>query len=776
MAERAVSAPPDASRPDLVGSAPAGVSLLPADVAVLAHVAARAAVRRHGVLRRLESLPYEVCLVLLAAPVGSGKTTAVRQWVESDGHRFGRRFGWLRLTDAHSDPARLLPDLALTLGRLGVPADEGPASTLDPDLAVSRLAAAVRRRGRPVVLVLDDVNRLRARRSLDLVAALAEELPPGSRIMALADHRPRLRTSRLLAEGRYVELGGDDLAFTRDETQAYLEQVGLDLPADAVDELLRRTEGWAQGLRLAASVLGQTSDPAAAVWRFTGEADEVADYFRHEVLARRSPDLVRFLMRTAVLGSMSGALCDAVLRTTGSAAWTAETHALGLFATPLDDRGEWYRYHRLFGEMLRAELRRREPGADLTILRRAAAWFEQQGCRVEAIEHAIAGRGAFTAARLIVAHTQYLTSRGEIDQVRRWLDQLDEDTLELYPPLAVMAGWVWALTGDAARARAALRTAEGGSFEGPLPDGSVSLESAIVRLRAALAVDGVERMLLDAQRAVDLEPPGSPWHTMAALHLGAAAMVNGHDENADRWLEHSARFGRAEQASGALTALAESALHAAERGDWSMAEVCLAECVQLRDAGHLQHYMPSLLTNLAGAFVALHTGDTRRALAETHAALALYEAPSPAAFPWLAVQAAVGLGHLFLTLGDRPAAERKLAEARSHLAVLPTAGVLPAWVGRLADAVESAREESTVAEDSTLTTAELRVLRLLPTHLPLGGIADQLVVSRNTVKSQVAAIYRKLGAENRAEAVRSARERGLLEEALPGNRPGPSGR
>jgi LuxR family maltose regulon positive regulatory protein len=143
-------------------------------------------------------------------------------------------------------------------------------------------------------------------------------------------------------------------------------------------------------------------------------------------------------------------------------------------------------------------------------------------------------------------------------------------------------------------------------------------------------------------------------------------------------------------------------------------------------------------------------------------ALSLSESPSPVAFPWLAVQAAGTLGQLLLELGDTLGAERKIAEARRHLALLSTAGALTAWVDGLARAVDQALAQSMVAEASTLTTAELRVLHLLPTHKSLAQIADELFVSRNTVKSQAAAIYRKLGAKSRSEAVSRAEENGLV--------------
>jgi LuxR family maltose regulon positive regulatory protein len=719
-------------------------------------------VRRERLLRRLRSLPVDVQLVAFVAPRGYGKTTTARQWTDTTQDAVH----WLSATPAHGDPARLTDDLArigqapepgIAGGRLGVVADR-------PDESItSQVLAAIRRVGRPVMVVLDDLHQVRSGAARELVVGLAEQLPRGSRMVALTDERPRWRVSSLIAQGRYRELGVDDLAFDRDEADALARQIGLRLPTEAVDELVERTEGWPLGLQLAMRMAESSDDPLGALRGLSGDTQVFAEYFRHEVLWDLPSTMVRFLMQTAVLETVSGPLCDAVLATTGLAARLELAADHGLYLR-IDGRHRgWYRYHRLFAEMLRAELRRSEPAAGRRILRRASQWYQDQGRPTEAIELALAAGDSATAARLIVVNTQYFNSRGQLSLVRGWLEQLDEGILAGYPPLAPMAAWIWALMGDAPRARRALRIAEAGSFDGPLPDGSVSIESAVLRARAALAPDGVDRMLLDAGRAVTLEPPGSYWHTQAALMLGAAHLANGTEQEATRWFEHAAQFSADHQRPGASTALGELALLAADRGDWPMARTYHRESANHIAAGQLQNHMPTLLCYLAGARLALHGRDVDRTRAEMQAAVALYHTPSSAAFPWLTVQAAVLLGRLYLELGDPTAAAHMLADARRHVVTLPDAGVMPVWIEQLAGAVEDASARSKTKEASTLTAAELGVLRLLPTHLSLAQIADQHVVSRNTVKTQVASIYRKLGVNDRTDAVDRARAQGLLD-------------
>jgi len=318
------------------------------------------------------------------------------------------------------------------------------------------------------------------------------------------------------------------------------------------------------------------------------------DYFLEEVLTRQSAETARFLLRTSVLDRICGSLCDAVLDTTGSAAWLNELHALNLFIIPEDDQGEWYRYHRLFAEMLQSELQRREPGEGARVRRRAAAWYEEDGQPDQAVRYAMAAGDQRTAARLITAHAQRFNSAGRVRLVREWLDALDEQLLSDEPPLAAMAAWVWALTGDGPRALSALHVAESASYDGPMPDGSASLESAVVRARASLAPHGLAAMRVDAERAVALEPPGSPWHTLASLLHGSACLLLGDRDDAVQEFERAARLGREDARPGSSFALGQLALLAVDDGDWPTAASCAYDARGLIDAAGLETAVTSL--------------------------------------------------------------------------------------------------------------------------------------------------------------------------------------
>jgi LuxR family maltose regulon positive regulatory protein len=270
-------------------------------------------------------------------------------------------------------------------------------------------------------------------------------------------------------------------------------------------------------------------------------------------------------------------------------------------------------------------------------------------------------------------------------------------------------------------------------------------------------------MLADARRAFELESPGGPWYGLAGLLFGSALLLNGEPDAAAKAWERAAFFGRQEEPSGASFSLAQLSLLAAERGDWQAAEDYATESWALIETAGLPEYLSSIAAYLARARVAVHRGDITEARRHVGRALRLYVSPSPAAVPWFAAQAALILGRILLDLDDHAAARLKVAEAGRHLNRLLTEGVLRDQHRRLAADLARHGGGRRVPSAMTLTAAEMRVLDLLPTHLTLAEIADELHISRNTVKSQVASVYRKLRAATRTEAVREGRNLGLIE-------------
>ncbi|HEY6749143.1 MAG TPA: AAA family ATPase [Mycobacteriales bacterium] len=717
-------------------------------------------VERSALLARLELVRDDVPLVLVTAPAGYGKTTVLSQASAAD----GRDVAWVTVEEADADPVRFAGRVALALHRIQpLDADvlEAFATGDGPPhgAALPLLLRSLRGWERPALLVLDDVHRLRSVPAMSFVRALVDGLPPGFRI--LIGSRLALSLGRLRSEGRSAEFGAGDLAFSEAEVRAVLTGEGLVPSGETVQAVVRRTEGWPAGVYLAALAIRASLDAPDAAGRIAGDDPFVADYFQ-ELLVRESPDTIRFLLRSAPLEEMCASLCDRVLGRSGSASQLTEAARRNLFVVPLDRRGEWYRLHHLFADFLLSELRRREPDEESQVHRAAASWYEEHLLPERAIRHAIAGRDIGAAARLVNRYAREFWAAGRLDTVREWIASLDDDGLTSYPPLAITAAWISAFEGDRLSAQRFLDAAERGSFAGPLPDGSASLASATTVMRAVMGVWGVDRMLVDAVAAVELEPPGAPWHPGAIGALGVAHVLAGDKGLAVKELELAAERGREAQRVAASAALAELSLLAAERGDWSRAEDLADDALDLVVAAGLQQHVFTILSHTAAARVAVHRGDETQARRQVGAALRLYATPSPAAFPWISAQFTINLAHILLDLGDLAAARFRAGEARRHVVRLPTQGVLRHQLSALSVRLTGARGDSPASSAMALSAAEMRVLQLLPTHLTLGEIGEELHTSRHTVKTQVASVYRKLESSTRTEAVRRGRALGLV--------------
>src|SRR3954466_3073934 len=373
-------------------------------------------IRRTRLLEALAAPPERTSLILVTAPAGYGKTTALSQWAARD----SREFAWVTVDEADQDPVRLAGHVALALHRIqpldpavfrALAVGDGPRHLA----ALTHLLTSLRKWNRPGVLVLDDVHELRNVAAMNFIRALAAGLPAGFHLAAAS--RQRLGFGRLRSEDRSAEFGVEDLAFTKQEARAVLAHAGVDFSDDTVDALMRRTEGWPAGVYLAARAIRSASDAAVAASRLTGDDPYIVDYFRDELLVPESAETVRFLMRTAPLDQMSGALCDHVLGCSGSAHRLAEAARRNLFVVPLDRRDEWYRYHGLVAEMLLSELRRREPGEESRVHRRAADWYEEHGQPEKASEPRPGGGPPPAAPRLINRHAQSLVAAGRLHTV-----------------------------------------------------------------------------------------------------------------------------------------------------------------------------------------------------------------------------------------------------------------------------------------------------------------------------------------------------------------------
>ena len=583
------------------------------------------------------------------------------------------------------------------------------------------------------------------------------------RLVFASRAQPPLRIARLRAEGKITEIGPGDLALTCDEASSLLRNADLALAGEDVAELHERTEGWPAGLYLAALYLREGGSFASAAFSFGGADRLVSDYLESEFLCRISRRQRAFLTRTAVLERMCGPLCDAVLELGGSAAVLADLAGANLLLVPLDRRGEWYRYHHLFRDMLLAELGRLEPGLMPVLRRRAAGWYERNGSPEEALEYSMAAGDVDGAARLAGQLVVPAYRQGRVTTIQRWFRWLeDRGGITGHPMAAVLASLFAALTGRPVDAERWADAVDRWQYGDPARPGDPSAEAWAALLRAILCRRGAEQMRADADEAVRGFAAGSFVTPAPALLQGIARILCGDLDGGDLSLEDAVSVGEEADAPDDLAiALCERSLAAMARNQWDRAED-LAERARtvLRRAGIQESYMTPLICALR-ARAAIHRGDVPAARRELLSAQHLRPLLTYA-LPYLAVQTRIELARVHLALADPAGARTLMREVDDLLRRLPGLGTLVGEARALR--AQLARERgSGVPGASALTAAELRLLPLLSTHLSFPEIAAEMFLSRYTVKSQAMSIYRKLGASSRNEAVARSRELGILE-------------
>jgi len=720
-------------------------------------------VRRSSLIGRL-TRPDSCPIVSVVAPAGYGKTTLLSQWAE----RSGQAFAWVSLDEADNDPKVLLTYIAEALdevepisGRV-FDALVSPAGSV-PGSILPRLGSAFSSMHTPVVLILDDVHVLHSLECRTALSMLADHVPAGSRLVLAGRADPPLRIARLRAEGRVLEIGPGDLSLTRKEASALLRNMHLGLRADEVNALYQQTEGWATGLYLGALYLkeGGSLGPAAA--SFAGDDRLVNEYLEAELLSRISPRQRAFLTQTAVLERMSGPLCDAVLGVRGSAGTLAGLAKSNLLLVPLDRRGEWYRYHHLFRDMLVAELHREDPESIPVRYRRAAAWYERSGAPDQALEYWMKAGEVSAAARLVGELAVATFGRGRAATAERWFRWLEEhNALDRYPANAILAAMLAAVTGKPAEAERWARAAEHGAAVTRLPDGSTSVQPWLALLWTMLCRDGADQMRVDAELAASTMAPGSFFRSTPVALLGMALLMTGDEDRADAAFEDAVAVARTGGIpTDACISLAERALLAMNKGARERADRYLSAAQSAVREHHLAEYPLITIVYAAAARAALQRGDRSRARAELTQAQRVRPGLTYA-LPQLAARARIELARCHLALLDVPAVQTLLDEVDEILVRRPQLGVLAQQAEALRAELSQVRGPSAPGA-SALTTAELRLLPMLATHLSLPEIAQEQFLSRHTIKSQAVSVYRKLGAASRSAAVARARELGLLE-------------
>jgi LuxR family maltose regulon positive regulatory protein len=696
-------------------------------------------------------------IVSVVAPAGYGKTTLLSQWAERD----GQAFAWVSVDEADNDPKVLLTYVAEALnavepiGRQVFAALASPQSSV-PGSVVPRLGAAFSSMTSPVALVLDDVHLLRNSECRVALSVLADHVPAQARLVLAGRADPPLRIARLRAEGRITEIGPADLTLSAAEAVALLRAAGVVLGDDDVAELHRRTEGWPVGLYLAALSLRAGGALPGAAASFGGDDLFVAEYVESEFLERISSRQRAFLTRTAVLERMSGPLCEAVLDVPGSGAALADLARSNLLLVPLDRRGQWYRYHHLFRDMLLAELERLEPGLIPVLRRRAADWCLRSGLAEEALEYLMAATAVDEAARLVAELCVPVYRQGRTATLERWFLWLEEHD-GVNPMAAVAAALTAAQTGRPAEAERWADSVDRWQYGDAARASDPAAEAWAAVVRALMCRHGIERMRADADEAARRLAAAGIVAPAAPALQGLARLLSGDVDGADAFFEKGLAIGEVGAIDTLTALLCERCLLAMARSQWDLAEKFAAEA----RAALLRAEAEDPLVSAVTARMAIHRGDIPAARRELVNAQRLRHLLTYAS-PHLAVQARIELIRVHLALADLAGARTLMGEIDEVLRRRPGLGTLVGEVKALR--ARLAREHGpSVPGASALTAAELRLLPIVATHLSVPEIAAELVLSPHTIKSQMRSIYRKLDSSTRTQTVTRARELGLLE-------------
>jgi LuxR family transcriptional regulator, maltose regulon positive regulatory protein len=706
-------------------------------------------------------------LTLIRAPAGWGKTTLLADWYASATET--RSFAWLALDRGDNDPVRFWT-YVIEAVRTQQPAIGSDAL---PMLRVPRvdivaevlptLCAELTALSSQIVLVLDDYHLITNPEIDECLIFFVDHFPQTLELVLASRSEPPLPLARMRAGGDLVEIDAQKLSFTEQEADLLLNDLnGLGLDHEAVLRLRDRTEGWAAGLYLAALTLRGRPDAAAFIQDFAGNDRHVVDYLSAEVLVGQPEATRNFLLQTSILDRFCASLCDAVTQRPDSRRILRELEASNFFLVPLDTKREWYRYHHLFGELLRQELRLTESESISGLHRRACAWHREFGSASDAIYHATAAGEIADASELIFNHWLETRDSAELETILAWLGRLPTNAVKGDARLCLVKATTLQEVGRIDEANywleAALRSDSFVASDASTASGLAACRAINQYFRGDAA--GIRET---AGPALDHDFGGTDyWRSALLTTLGTALFVGGRGDEAALVLERAVDSG--EQSGHALAlihALGWCAVVYVERGDSDRAHSVTRRIHSLfsQHPGMRAYYGAAMAHIAQGALRSQHGALTE---AEEELVRGIEHARRGDA-KFELVYGLTAYARLKSAQGDRRRCEELLQDARAALQACVDAGVLTQLVADAEREVRiKTRPTSPRAYADELSDRELAVLRLLRTDLTQREIGEHLYLSFNTVKTHTKSIFRKLDVSTRNDAVVRARDLGLL--------------
>jgi LuxR family maltose regulon positive regulatory protein len=612
--------------------------------------------------------------------------------------------------------------------------------------------------------VLDDYHLLRERRCHEQIELLLANVMPPARIVIISRTTPPLQLARLRAAGDMTEIAMSELRFTPEEAAGLIGAVAASpLGQRDLNDLVDRTEGWPAALYLAALSLRSQPDPGGFVHEFTGGNRYVADYFFEEVISRQSEHVVRFLTRTAILDRFTAPLCDAVAGTADATEIIDTLERDNLFLIALDESRQWFRYHHLFAQALRAQLTSREAALVPDLHRHAHEWFRTQGLPEEAFDHALAAGDTDAAVEVMSAYWYSYINVGRMETVHGWMTALGDDAVLANPLAAHTAAWVAALSGQPGTVRRLLPVIGADNGAGPLPDGMRSLRSSAALLRATFGFDGIRTMREAAATAVELEDdPASSWYMLAQTVYGFSLYLSG-QAGPGKALRRAVLSGVTDPVVR-LTATSVAALIATDEGRLAEAKGLAETALRIADENGIRNAPQTSLAHMAVGAGWAQEGRLEEARTELVRALQARQR-FLAMSPWPTMEVMFRLATVLHDMGDDAGASALATEIDGVLTSLPDgADAQRVRLDLLRQRLDGEVGAAPVREGEAygLTDRELTVLRRLRSTMSIAEIAEQLELSANTIKTHTRAIYRKLGVSDRSAAVTRGHKLRLL--------------
>jgi LuxR family maltose regulon positive regulatory protein len=493
-------------------------------------------------------------VTIISAPAGSGKTSLLRAW--ADRHPQPHRLAVVQVQrdqqDAQQFCLNLLGAVRQATGAFSGAEPQPATPEFNAQAMTGKLLAELAQARGDITLVIDDLHELNSPDALGHLTELLTNLPPNAHAL-LSTRRdvPRLRLHQLRLAGELTEIRAADLRFSEQETRELLKTSGIALSEAGVALLHQRTEGWAAGLRLAAISLAGHPDPERFVAEFSGSDRTVAEYLVDEMLERQPAEIQDLLLRTCLLDRVNGELADLLADRPGSERILLELEDANAFVVSLDPERTWFRYHHLFADLLRLELRRRMPEEMPALHRRAAGWFIQHGQMVDAIRHTQATGDWPGAARLLADHTFSLTLDGQAQTMQALVRAFPPGAD--HPELALVRAAGDLIQGRLDEAAAHLAVAQA-YVEAAPPDRQRRLRVALAALKLSLARRrGDLAGVLDQARFLDSPVTGqsdedialdSDLRAVALMNLGTAEAWSLGLRDAERHLREGAALAR----------------------------------------------------------------------------------------------------------------------------------------------------------------------------------------------------------------------------------------